>query len=92
MAEIEVEQVARCIGGGAIRRARSVLARVALVELDTEVRARAAALWPAELSVTDAIHLATALTLGDDLGGLLTYDARLQDAASAAGVGVVTPV
>jgi predicted nucleic acid-binding protein len=52
----------------------------------------AAALVPAELSVTDAIHLATTLTLGDDLGALLTYDARLQDAASAAGVGVVTPV
>jgi predicted nucleic acid-binding protein len=66
--------------------------RLALVELDTEVRGMAAALVPAELSVTDAIHLATTLTLGDDLGALLTYDARLQDAASAAGVGVVTPV
>jgi predicted nucleic acid-binding protein len=74
------------------RRARSVLARLALVELDAEVRSRAAALLPAELSVTDAIHLATALTLGDDLGALFTYDARLQDAASAAGVGVVAPV
>jgi predicted nucleic acid-binding protein len=92
VAEIEVEQVARRIGSGAIRRARSVLARLALVELDTEVRGRAAAIWPAELSVIDAIHLATALTLGDDLGALCTYDACLQDAASAAGVGVVAPV
>jgi uncharacterized protein len=92
VAEIEVEQVARCISGGAIRRARSVLARLALVELDAEVRRRAAALLPAELSVIDAIHLATALTLGDDLRALLTYEARLQDAASAAGVGVVAPV
>jgi hypothetical protein len=91
VAEIEVEQVARRIGGGAIRRARSVLARLALVELDTEVRGRAA-LWPAELSVNDAVHLATALTLGDDLGALCTYRARLQDAASTAGVGVVAPV
>jgi hypothetical protein len=46
VAEIEVEQVARRIGSGAIRRARSVLARLALVELDAEVRGRAAALWP----------------------------------------------
>jgi predicted nucleic acid-binding protein len=90
--EIEVEQVARRIGSGAIRRARSVLARLALVELDTEVRGRAAAIWPTELSVIDAIHLATALTLGDDLGALCTYDGRLQDAASTAGVGVVAPV
>src|SRR6266542_2137945 len=57
VAEIEVEQVARRIGGGAIRRVRSVLARLALVELDTEVRRRAAALWPAELSVIDAAAL-----------------------------------
>jgi predicted nucleic acid-binding protein len=92
VAEIEVEQVARRIGSGAIRRARSVLARLALVELDTEVRGRAAAIWPTELSVIDAIHLATALTLGDDLGALCTYDARLQDAASTARVGVVAPV
>src|SRR6266508_3076080 len=92
VAEIEVERIGRRLGGGAIRRARSVLARLALVELDTEVRGRAAALWPAELRVTDAVHLATAPTLGDDLGALCTYHARLQDAASAAGVGVLAPV
>jgi predicted nucleic acid-binding protein len=92
VAEIEVEQVARRIGSGAIRRARSVLARLALVELDTEVRGRAAAPCPAEVSVIDAVHLATALTLGGDLGALCTYDARLQDAASTVGVGVVAPV
>jgi predicted nucleic acid-binding protein len=92
VAEIEVEQVARRIGSDAIRRGRSVLARLALLELDPEVRGRAAEIWPAELSMIDAIHLATALTLGDDLGALCTYDARLQDAASAAGVGVLAPV
>ena len=42
VAEIEVERVGRPLGGGAIRGARSVLARVALVELDEEVRRRAA--------------------------------------------------
>jgi hypothetical protein len=46
VSEIEVERVARRIGGGAIRRARSVLARVALVELDEEVRRSAASLEP----------------------------------------------
>ena len=89
--EIEVERVARWIGGGAIRRARSVLARVALVELDEEVRRRAAGLGPAELGTLDAIHLATALTLGDDLGALCAYDTRLVDATTAMGVDVVAP-
>ena len=92
VAEIEVERVARRIGGGAIRRVRSVLARLAFVDLEEEVRGRAVALGPAELGAIDAIHLATALTLGDDLGAFCSYDARLQDAASAAGVDVVAPV
>jgi predicted nucleic acid-binding protein len=91
VAEIEVERVGRHLGGGAIRRARSVLARVALVELDEEVRRRAAGLGPAELGTVDAIHLATALTLGDDLGALCAYDTRLVDAAAATGVEVVAP-
>jgi hypothetical protein len=91
VAEIEVERVGRRLGGGAIRRARSVLARVALVELDEEVRRRAAGLGPAELGPVDAIHLATALTLGDDLGALCAYDTILVDAAAATGVDVVAP-
>jgi hypothetical protein len=91
VAEIEVERVGRRLGGGAIRRARSVLARIAHVELDEEVRRRAAALAPAELGTLDAIHLATALTLGDDLGALCAYDTRLLDAAAATGVDVVAP-
>lgn len=91
VAEIEVERVARRIGGGAIRRGRSVLARLALVELDEDVVRSAAALEPPDLRTLDAIHLATALSLGDDLGALCAYDTRLADAAAAAGVDVVVP-
>lgn len=90
-AEIEMERVARRIGSGAIRRARSVVARLALVDLDKEVRTSAAALRPPELRLLDAIHLATALSLGDDLGALCAYDTRLLDAATAAGVDVLVP-
>ena len=39
----------------------------------------------------DAIHLATALSLGDDLGVLLTYDARMADAARSLGLPVESP-
>jgi len=90
-AEIEVERVARRIGGGAIRRARSVLARLALVELSDEVRSSAAALRPPELRALDAVHLATALSLGKDLGALCAYESPLVDAAAAVGVNVVAP-
>ena|SRR6266545_3013270 len=51
----------------------------------------AAGLRPAELRTLDAIHLATALSLGEDLGVLCAYDARLGDASAAAGVEVVAP-
>src|SRR6266545_1700177 len=37
VARIEVERVARRIGGGAVRRARTVLSRIALVDLDEPV-------------------------------------------------------
>src|SRR6266498_1252774 len=58
VARIEVEQVARRIGAVAVRRARSVLSRIALVDLDEDVVQRAAALNLPELRTLHAIHLA----------------------------------
>jgi hypothetical protein len=43
------------------------------------------------LSSLDAIHLASALDLGDDREGLVTYDDRLAEAAEANGVAAVSP-
>ncbi len=91
IARIEVERVARRIGGGTVRRARTVLSRMALVELDDQVVRAASAIQPTELRTLDAIHLATALSLGEDLGAMCAYDARLADAAAAAGAEVVAP-
>lgn len=39
----------------------------------------------------DAIHLATARTLGSDLDGMVTYDDRIAVAASAAGMTIISP-
>jgi uncharacterized protein len=39
----------------------------------------------------DAIHLATARVLAEDLDGLVTYDARLATAASDAGLVIISP-
>ncbi len=46
---------------------------------------------PPTLRSLDALHLAAALELGTDLDGVVTYDARLADAARAASVLVVAP-
>lgn len=64
---------------------------LALIPLDDMVVDQAAALAPAELRTLDALHLATALSLGDDLGAMLVYDARLAEAARGAGVPVIAP-
>jgi uncharacterized protein len=91
VARIEVERVARRIGGGAIRRARTVLSRIALVDLDDEVVETAAALKPPTLRTLDAIHLATALSLRTDLGAVCAYDARLAGAAAFQAIEVLGP-
>jgi predicted nucleic acid-binding protein len=39
----------------------------------------------------DALHLATALELGDDLDAVVTYDARMSEAAASVNLRVVCP-
>ena len=65
------------------RRAESVLARLGLLRLDLAVVERAAALDPMALRSLDAIHLATALSLGRDLGLFVSYDRQCLDSAEA---------
>jgi uncharacterized protein len=48
-------------------------------------------LKPSTLRTLDALHLATALELGDDLQGLVTYDARMIEGARVASVDIVIP-
>ncbi|HET8621808.1 MAG TPA: type II toxin-antitoxin system VapC family toxin [Acidimicrobiales bacterium] len=72
-------------------RAREVLDALVLVEVTTATFEAAARLDPAILRTLDALHLAAALDLGDDLDGVVTYDDRLGDAARAHGVAVTAP-
>ncbi|GHA12676.1 type II toxin-antitoxin system VapC family toxin [Streptomyces echinoruber] len=55
-----------------------------------EVRDRAAAL-PGRLRTLDALHVASALTLGDALHCLVTYDKRMLEAARAAALPAYAP-
>lgn len=47
---------------------------------------------PETLRSLDAMHLATAVELGDSLEGIVAYDDRLIEAAQLASIRVVTPV
>lgn len=90
---LEVEAV-RASGRYSEEAADTAVARltdVSLIPLDDEVRRAAGGLMPVSLRSLDAIHLATALSVADRLGGVFTYDVRLAEAATAAGLAVLAP-
>lgn len=72
-------------------RARRVLRTVELLTVQTALFERAGELAPDVLRSLDAIHLASALDLGDDLDAMVTYDERLAAAARHHGIAVVAP-
>jgi predicted nucleic acid-binding protein len=93
LARVEVMRAIMRAGASPDRagRASGLLDRIALVPIDAQVLAQAAVLEPSDLRSLDAIHLATALLLQQDIDGVLTYDARLAGAAEAAGMAVFAP-
>lgn len=64
-----------------IADAESLLAKIGLLDVDEALRRDAGRLEPVSLSTMDALHLAAALSLGNDLDAMFTYDLRLADAA-----------
>lgn len=72
--------------------ARAVLDALVLVPLLTRITSGAGTLGPPSLRSLDALHLMTALELGDDLQALVTYDHRQAEAARHLGLPVLTPV
>lgn len=93
LARVEVLRVLRRVGASpaARRRAEDLLARIALIRIDDRVIEAASALEPADLRSLDAIHLATALSLGSELGVFVAYDRRLLEAADRARVSAASP-
>jgi predicted nucleic acid-binding protein len=59
--------------------------------VDRELLLAAGRLGPSRLRTLDAIHLAAATAAGDDLGGIVTYDGRMTDAARELGLGTLAP-
>lgn len=90
LTQIEVTRAVRRAHPEARLEARIQLAfaGVAFLQLDGRVVHQAARLDPPLLRSLDAIHLASALSLGSDLGAMLTFDRRLAQAAMQAGVRV----
>ena len=73
-----------------IQHARRVVGALDLIALTTAALDRAGEIPPPEMRTLDAIHLSAALA-APDLRALVTYDARLSEAARNAGITVVDP-
>jgi hypothetical protein len=92
LARAEVLRALLGLGEVALARGRRVLRSIELVRVNDRVFEAAGALLPAEIRSLDAIHLATAQQLGDDLGVVVTYDVRMADAAANLGLKIHSPV
>lgn len=91
VARTELMRAVRRVVPDRALQARAVLDSLLLTEVTTAVFEVAGRLDPAGLRSLDAIHLAGALDLGDELDGLVTYDDRLAEAAVSNGVTVIAP-
>jgi predicted nucleic acid-binding protein len=74
-----------------IAAARRLFGSMHLLALDDALLERAGEIQPWALRSLDAVHLATALAVGSDLGVVVTYDDRLADGAQAQGLDVARP-
>ena len=91
LSRVEVFRAVRAQGARAVTRARALLQRIDLIALDDELLERAASTDMAMLRSLEAIHLAAAQTLGDELTEVVTYDDRMADAAARLGLVVAAP-
>jgi predicted nucleic acid-binding protein len=72
-------------------QARAVLDSITLLEVTTSTFEAAGLLDPTILRALDAVHLAAALALGDDLEAIVAYDDRLIQAARLNGIHAISP-
>ena len=93
VAAVEVIRAARRVSTSqaVVARAREVVRAVHLLAVDARALDHAAELEPRGLRTLDAIHLASALSIRDDLEAIVVYDERLAAAAEAAGLKVLAP-
>ena len=88
----EALRAVRHLGPEAVSRVRAGLRRIDLIGVDDRILDSAGILEPRVLRTHDAIHLATAMAMGDDLEGLVTYDERMADGSRLLGLVTAAPV
>lgn len=89
--KIELTRAAARRGDSLVSDAEQTLGRLALLDVSDDIVERACVVGGPHLRALDAIHLATALRLAEDLTAFVTYDRQLGRAALDAGLPVVSP-
>jgi uncharacterized protein len=91
LARVEVIRAVRSQGPPALSRARALLHRLSLIRIDDALLEVAADLSGERLRSFDAIHVAAARALGDELAEIVTYDRRMAEVALGLGLPVAGP-
>lgn len=91
LGRVEVLRAARRIGDPVLAEAHAVIGDVDLIALDRAVQDIACDIGDPRLRTLDALHLASALLLGDALTAFIAYDHRLAGGAQAVGLVVAAP-
>jgi len=87
----ELRRAAARAGGAAVAAVEVLLDRLVLVRLEAPLLDAAGRMEPPALRSLDAIHVQSALVLGEQIAALVTYDKRMADAARDAGLQVWSP-
>ncbi len=88
---VEVPRAVWRADPAAVPESYQLILRMREVLLSDAVLTKAATARPATLSSLDAIHLASALAIRNDLDAFVAYDQRLLAAARNAGLPVASP-
>jgi predicted nucleic acid-binding protein len=92
LAVVECRRAARRASNRRVlQTVEQILEAIYLIEITPAILDEAAAADPPVLRSLDAIHLATALSVGDPRMEVITYDERFADAAGAQGFAVIQP-
>ncbi|MGV8847391.1 type II toxin-antitoxin system VapC family toxin [Tessaracoccus sp.] len=91
LAKVEVVRAARRLDAKVVPTARALISQLDLIPLNTGLLDEAADAGEPLLRTLDAIHLASALSIRDDLTAFVAYDNRLITAAESADLHPVRP-
>lgn len=91
LVEVEVPRALRRVAPQALPAVAGVLARLYRIEVDAAIRTVAATFDDLALRTLDAIHLATAAAVDDQLDAFVSYDRQQLQLASAHGFTTASP-